>query len=203
DGRRRARRLAAAAGVVAPVDGAVGRGRRAGPVEHEQPVRPLLHDQAWRLRHRPRAMPPDRRSAQRKPDARQPRRPHGLPREPAPAAAGGDSDAPRDCGIMSELSKPILPGTAATDYERYLRTDELLALQKDPRDVVHHDEHLFQAVHQTSELWLKLACQEIERATTLIEGDGTAAAARLVRRANECLSLITPQPPLLDRKSPA
>ena len=26
--------------------------------------------------------------------------------------------------------KPILPGTAETDYERYLHTDELLALQK-------------------------------------------------------------------------
>ena len=103
---------------------------------------------------------------------------------------------------MSELSKPILPGTAATDYERYLRTDELLALQKDPRDVVHHDEHLFQAVHQSSELWLKLACQEIERATTLIEGDGAAAAARLVRRANECLSLITAQLHMLEHMSP-
>ena len=39
---------------------------------------------------------------------------------------------------MSELSKPILPGTADTDYERYLRTDDLLALQKDPGEVVHH-----------------------------------------------------------------
>ena len=69
---------------------------------------------------------------------------------------------------MNDRSKPILPGTAETDYERYLRTDELLALQKDPRDVVHHDEHLFQAVHQTSELWLKLASQEIALATTLL-----------------------------------
>jgi hypothetical protein len=29
-----------------------------------------------------------------------------------------------------DLRKPILPGTAATDYERYLRTDELFTLQK-------------------------------------------------------------------------
>jgi tryptophan 2,3-dioxygenase len=103
---------------------------------------------------------------------------------------------------MSELSKPILPGTAETDYERYLRTDELLALQKRPDEVVHHDEHLFQAVHQTSELWLKLACQEIERATTLVEDGGVAAAARLVRRANECLSLITAQLYMLEHMNP-
>src|SRR5215471_7243643 len=103
---------------------------------------------------------------------------------------------------MSELSKPILPGTAETDYERYLRTDELLALQKDPREVVHHDEHLFQAVHQTSELWLKLACQEIEMATTLIAGDGAAVAARLVRRANDCMSLITAQLHMLEHMNP-
>jgi len=103
---------------------------------------------------------------------------------------------------MSELSKPILPGTAETDYERYLRTDELLALQKDPREVVHHDEHLFQAVHQTSELWLKLACQEIEMATTLIAGDGAAVAARLVRRANDCMSLTTAQLHMLEHMNP-
>jgi len=103
---------------------------------------------------------------------------------------------------MNDRSKPILPGTAETDYERYLRTDELLALQKDPRDVVHHDEHLFQAVHQTSELWLKLASQEIALATTLLEGDGAAAAARLVRRANEIMSLVTAQLQMLEHMNP-
>jgi tryptophan 2,3-dioxygenase len=104
---------------------------------------------------------------------------------------------------MSDLSKPILPGSGATDYERYLRTDDLLALQKDPRDVVHHDEHLFQAVHQTSELWLKLACQEIELATTLLEADGAAGAARLVRRANDVMSLVTAQLHMLEHMNPA
>ena len=31
-----------------------------------------------------------------------------------------------------DFSEPILPGKGASDYERYLRTDELLALQKTP-----------------------------------------------------------------------
>ncbi len=46
------------------------------------------------------------------------------------------------------LNDPILPGSAASDYERYLRTDELLALQKPASAMVHRDELLFQTIHQ-------------------------------------------------------
>ena len=89
-------------------------------------------------------------------------------------------------GLMSKLNDPVLPGTAASDYERYLRTDELLALQK-PAGEMHRDELLFQTIHQTAELWLKLAGTEIETATSLIDGDDTWAAVRLLRRANQCV----------------
>ncbi len=102
----------------------------------------------------------------------------------------------------TERSKPILPGTAATDYERYLRTDELLSLQKSETETVHRDEHLFQTVHQSSELWLKLACREIEAATALLNADGVAAAVRLLRRANDCVHLITGQLLMLEHMNP-
>ena len=104
--------------------------------------------------------------------------------------------------MTDDRTRPILPGTAPTDYERYLRTEELLALQKTPDEVVHRDEHLFQTVHQSSELWLKLACLELERATSLLGADGAAAANRLLRRATECMSLITAQLHMLDHLSP-
>jgi tryptophan 2,3-dioxygenase len=104
--------------------------------------------------------------------------------------------------MTDDRTKPILPGAGATDYERYLRTDELLALQKSPEEVVHRDEHLFQTVHQSSELWLKLACLEIEQATRLVEGDGAAAATRLVRRAVSCMEYITTQLHMLEHMSP-
>ncbi|HTI38602.1 MAG TPA: tryptophan 2,3-dioxygenase family protein [Vicinamibacterales bacterium] len=104
---------------------------------------------------------------------------------------------------MQKLNEPILPGTAATDYERYLRTDELLSLQKAPSAMVHRDELLFQTVHQSSELWLKLASQELEDATALIDADRTHAAVRLLRRANDCLSLTTENLHMLDHLSPA
>lgn len=103
---------------------------------------------------------------------------------------------------MNERTKPILPGTAATDYERYLRTDELLSLQKTAEQVVHRDEHLFQTVHQGSELWLKLACLEVEQATALLAADSVHAAIRLLRRANHCMDLITAQLHMLDHLSP-
>jgi tryptophan 2,3-dioxygenase len=33
---------------------------------------------------------------------------------------------------VEDYTEPVLPGPGASDYERYLRTDELLALQPDP-----------------------------------------------------------------------
>ncbi len=104
--------------------------------------------------------------------------------------------------MSEERSKPILPGSAGTDYERYLRTDELLSLQRTADEVVHRDEHLFQAVHQSSELWLKLACTELEQATVLLSGDGVLPAVRLIRRANDCMELITAQLHMLEHMSP-
>lgn len=83
-----------------------------------------------------------------------------------------------------DLRKPILPGQGASDYERYLRTDELLALQKAPADLRHEDEMTFQVVHQASELLLKGAAFELERALRLVEAGDFLNAARLIRRAN-------------------
>jgi tryptophan 2,3-dioxygenase len=85
---------------------------------------------------------------------------------------------------------PILPGAGGSDYERYLRTDELLALQKGPDEWVHRDELLFQTVHQSSELWLKHAWVEVEEATRLVGEREVAAALRLLRRANESLHYV-------------
>jgi tryptophan 2,3-dioxygenase len=88
---------------------------------------------------------------------------------------------------MDNLLKPILPGNAASDYERYLRTDELLALQKSPQEISHPDEVTFQVVHQSSELLMKAASWELTRARDMIESGDFDNAARLIRRANRLL----------------
>lgn len=104
--------------------------------------------------------------------------------------------------MTTNLNEPVLKGSGATDYERYLRTDELLSLQKTREEVTHRDEHLFQTVHQASELWLKLACLELDEAVQLIAQDAVAAAVRLLRRANDAMSLVTEQLHMLEHMSP-
>ena len=103
---------------------------------------------------------------------------------------------------MEDFTKPVLTGTAESDYERYLRTDELLRLQKTANEAVHHDELLFQVTHQSSELWLKLACADLELATTHIGRDEIAPAVRLARRATQSIVLITTQIHMLEHMSP-
>ncbi len=101
-----------------------------------------------------------------------------------------------------DYSQPILPGEGASDYERYLRTDALLSLQKGPDEWVHRDELLFQTVHQSSELWLKLAVAEIDEATRCVEAGDHAAAIRLLRRANECMHHPMAALEMLEQMSP-
>ena len=103
---------------------------------------------------------------------------------------------------MSELSKPVLPGAAGSDYERYLRTDELLALQKTAAEWLHRDELLFQTVHQSSELWLKLCTVEAEEAARLVDADDLFGALRLLRRSNDCLKIVTGALDMLEHMSP-
>ena len=105
-------------------------------------------------------------------------------------------------GEVDDYSQPILSGEGASDYERYLRTDELLALQKSSEEQVHRDELLFQTVHQASELWLQLAWTEAEQATRLIETGELQAAERLLRRSLSCLDYVISQLELLEALSP-
>jgi tryptophan 2,3-dioxygenase len=101
-----------------------------------------------------------------------------------------------------DYSQPILPGEGESDYERYLRTDALLALQKTPAEQAHRDELLFQTVHQSSELWLKLASTEVETATEHLREKEIAPALRLLRRASLCMQFVTAQLDMLEQMSP-
>ena len=89
--------------------------------------------------------------------------------------------------MTEDMRSPILPGKGASDYERYLRTDELLALQKPPEEMLHPDELTFQVTHQASELLMKGAAWELDRARHCIHEGDYKNAARLLRRANKML----------------
>jgi tryptophan 2,3-dioxygenase len=86
-----------------------------------------------------------------------------------------------------DVRKPILEGKGATDYERYLRTDDLLSLQTAEENLSHPDELTFQVVHQASELLMKGATWELERARVCLTQGDYANAARLMRRAHGML----------------
>jgi tryptophan 2,3-dioxygenase len=104
--------------------------------------------------------------------------------------------------VVNDFEKPVLPGTGASDYERYLRTDDLLALQKSAEERVHRDELLFQTVHQSSELWLKLAGTEVDDAAALLEAGDIEPSLRMLRRAVLCLRYITDQLDMLNQMDP-
>src|SRR5215471_20855903 len=96
-------------------------------------------------------------------------------------------DIAHDMDKAEDLRKPILPGKGASDYERYLHTDDLLALQKSDQELLHKDEMTFMVVHQSSELLLKGAVFDLERARVHITQGDFANAARLMRRSNHVL----------------
>ncbi len=91
---------------------------------------------------------------------------------------------------------------ALTDYEKYIRTDELLALQKKPDELTCHEEMQFQLVHQVAELWMKLIEFEVRHMAQLLEQDKLALASSTLRRIGRIQRLILVQLDLLDTMSP-
>jgi tryptophan 2,3-dioxygenase len=96
----------------------------------------------------------------------------------------------------------ILEGDGATDYEIYIRTDELLALQPEPETWKHPDELLFTVVHQSSELWLKLGITAGRQAIERINAGAYLAAVRFLNRTKQCIDLTTDQLAMLEEMTP-
>ncbi len=90
-------------------------------------------------------------------------------------------------GAADPATGPVLPGEGATDYERYMRVDDLLALQKKPEERAHPDEVLFQTIHQAWELWCNMVCFELHRVGDLLDEDRWATAVRLLRRCRKAI----------------
>lgn len=90
-----------------------------------------------------------------------------------------------------------------TMYERYLRTDELLDLQKPDDERLHPDELTFQIVHQTFELWWKMTVQQLRLATEQLKSGGYREAARAIRRAVSAQGVVTQAMRQLEFVAPA
>ncbi len=91
---------------------------------------------------------------------------------------------------------------ALTEYEKYIRTEGLLALQKAADELSCHDEMQFQIVHQVAELWMKLIEFEVRHVADLLSEDRLALATSTMRRIGRIQRLVAVQLDLLDTMSP-
>lgn len=112
--------------------------------------------------------------------------------------------------LKQELTQPMFNvmlkkwvGKGELDYERYLHTDTLLALQSPEGELVSHDELMFQIVHQSQELYLKLASREMVEVVAEMDRDALwAVSARLVR-VQKILAGIGAEMAILETMTPA
>ena len=91
---------------------------------------------------------------------------------------------------------------ALTDYEKYIRTEELLALQKPADGLATHDEMQFQIVHQVAELWMKLIGHEVDQIVAALAVDKVTEAIHSLSRVRRIQRLLLAQLDLLDTMAP-
>ncbi len=89
-----------------------------------------------------------------------------------------------------------------TDYEKYIRTEELLSLQKPPEALSCHDELQFQVVHQASELYMKLIEHELRFVAQLLETKDLARVVTTLRRVANAQRVLLHSVDLLDTMAP-
>lgn len=90
-----------------------------------------------------------------------------------------------------------------TDYEKYIRTEELLALQKTANEIVNPHELLFQVTHQAAELWMKEILFELGLACDWMEKDELHQASVLLRRCAAILGNLAGSIEVLETMAPA
>ena len=87
-------------------------------------------------------------------------------------------------------------------YNKYLRVQDLIALQDCLSDPVHHDELLFITIHQGYELWFKQVLHEIDAAISLMNADRLSSATRALQRVVEIEKLLVNQIHILESMTP-
>lgn len=93
-------------------------------------------------------------------------------------------------------------GAGTTEYERYLRTPELLQLQKVPEKRSHPDELMFQSIHQIEEIWMKLMVHELGEAVMALDGDRFTPARDSIQRTCQIEILLEQQLKLFETMLP-
>lgn len=90
-----------------------------------------------------------------------------------------------------------------TDYEKYIRTEELLALQKPVEACANEEEPLFQVMHQAAELWMKQLLFETRRICRFLDEDKPHEAIPLFHRVALVWHLLARQIEITETMAPA
>lgn len=90
-----------------------------------------------------------------------------------------------------------------TEYERYLKTAELLSLHKAPEQRSHPDELLFQSVHQVEELWMKSMIHELGEVVLACDAERLDDARRALTRVGAFGELLERQLKLFETMLPS
>jgi len=86
-------------------------------------------------------------------------------------------------------------------YGDYLKLDQLLSAQTPLSK--QHDEMLFIVIHQSSELWLKLASHELNRALECVRKDDFGPAFKVIARVKQIFIQLTQSWNILSTLTPA
>jgi tryptophan 2,3-dioxygenase len=89
-----------------------------------------------------------------------------------------------------------------TDYEKYIRTEELLSLQKAAEKLTCHDELQFQIVHQAHELYMKLIEHELRFMCDVLGQDDVPRAITTLGRVARVQRVLLQSVELLDTMAP-
>ncbi len=103
--------------------------------------------------------------------------------------------------IPNPFTEPY--GDGVSEYERYLRTHDLLRLQKPPAERSHPDELFFQSMHQTEELWMKVMVHDLGEAVVALHVDDFAEARRALDRVTAAGEIVERQLRLFEHMVPA
>ena len=107
-----------------------------------------------------------------------------------------NNERPIEAGIHTDLSGRMT-------YGGYLHLDRLLSAQQPLSNPPHHDEMLFIAQHQVSELWMKLLIHELRAAVAHLQRDELGPCQKIFARCKAVLRQLTEMWSVLETLTPS
>lgn len=102
-----------------------------------------------------------------------------------------------------EAEMGAAPPPQELTYAGYLQLDTLLSCQHTLSPGPHHDELLFLIIHQSTELWFKLALHELRAALEAVEHDDLSTAFKILARLKHIQRQLFDQWGVLETLTPS